>query len=175
MSDTLAAIRRAIRQSQSAERRKLRHKMNPYNSLSQKPRSTADDRDYDVNGAKTTQDVIEETLSIAHQMRGAGRVSVHKDATDRLLNECNVVSPEIRDAWHARIRIASLLTDKLREKLSHTTNSVLNMETPEALRMRELLDAKAHEQSLDVLARWMVYMWCEGEGYDPGKHPKVTK
>lgn len=170
MSDTLSAIRRALRSAKSAERRALRHKMARYNSLATKGKTP--DNLYDEESARTTQDVIQETLEAARQMRGAGRVSVSRDSTDRLLNECNVVSPEIREAWHARIGMASLLTDEIREKLSHTTNSVLNMETSEALRMRQLLDAQAHEQSLNVLARWMVWMWCEGEGYDPDKHPK---
>lgn len=158
MSDTLAAIRRAIRQSQSAERRKLKHKMNPYNSLSQKSRSTADDRDYDPNTAKTTQDVIEETLSAARQMRVGGRVSVSRDSTDRLLHECNVVSPEIREAWHARIGISSLLNDEARQKLQQSAG---------VSSMRSLHDAR-----LNDLAKWMVYMWCDEEGYDPDKHPR---
>lgn len=161
MSDTLSAIRRAIRQSQSAERRKLRHKMNPYNSLSQKARSTADDRDYDPNTAKTTQDVIAETLEAARQMRGAGRFSVSRDSTDRLLSECNVVSPEIREAWHARIGLSSLLSDEARQKLQQSAgvNSMKSL----------------HEARLNDLAKWMVWMWCEGEGYDPEKHPKRSE
>lgn len=173
MSDTLSAIRRALRSAKSAERRALRHKMSRYDSLATKGKTP--DNLYDEESARTTQDVIQETLDAARNTRIGGRAPVYRDSTDKLLHECNVVSPEVREAWHARIGMASLLTDEIRAKLSHTTNSFLNTETPEALRMRQLLDARAHEQSLDVLARWMVYMWCEGEGYDPDKHPKVTK
>lgn len=156
MSDTLSAIRRAIRQSQSAERRALRHKMSKYNSLASKGKTP--DNLYDPESARTTQDVIQETLEIARQRRGAGRFSVSRDATDRLLNECNVVSPEIREAWHARIGISSLLNDAARQKLQQSAGIG---------GMRSLHDAR-----LNDLAKWMVWMWCEGEGYDPGKHPR---
>lgn len=158
MSDTLAAIRRAIRQSQAAERRVLRHKMAKYNSLANKGKIP--DNLYNAESTKTTQDVIEETLSAASNVRER-RAPLHRDATDRLLNECNVVSPEIREAWHARIGMASLLSDECRTKLQQSAG--LNS-------MRSL-----HEAKLNDLAAWMVYMWCEGEGYDPEKHPKQVK
>jgi hypothetical protein len=170
MSDTLGAIRRALRSSQAAERRKLRHKMSRYDSLATKGKTP--DNLYDVNSAKTTQDVIEETLSLACNKDKRRRALLSHDSTDRLLRECNIVSPEVRDAWHARIGMSSLLTDDIRAKLSHTTNSYLNTDTPEAIRMRELCEIRAREQTLATLAKWMVYMWCEGEGYDPGKHPR---
>lgn len=160
MSDTLAAIRRAIRQSQSAQRRALKHKMSRYDSLANKGKTP--DNLYDVESAKTTQDVIEETLSAARQKRGAGRFSVSRDATDRLLNECNVVSPEIREAWHARIGMASLLSDECRTKLQQSAG--VNS-------MRALSNAK-RDATLSELARWMVWMWCDEEGYDPDKHPR---
>lgn len=167
MSDTLAAIRRAIRQSQSAERRALRHKMAKYNSLATKGKTP--DNLYDEESARTTQDVIQETLSAARNMRGAGRFSVSRDATDKLLSECNVVSPEIRDAWHARIGMASLLTDENRTQLAESSGS----RGLAALYKAKQLDAmRLYNTRLDELAKWMVYMWCEGEGYDPDKHPR---
>lgn len=156
MSDTLSAIRRALRSAKSAERRALRHKMARYNSLANKGKTP--DNLYDEESARTTQDVIQETLQAARQMRGAGRVSVSRDSTDKLLSECNVVSPEIRDAWHARIGISSLLNDEARQKLQQSAgvNSMKSL----------------HDARLNDLAKWMVWMWCEGEGYDPDKHPK---
>lgn len=159
MSDTLSAIRKAIRSSQSASRRELRHKMAKYNSLATKGKTP--DNLYDTESARTTQDVIQETLDAACQVRGAGRFSISKDATDKLFSECNIVSPEIRNAWHARIGMASLLSDECRMKLQQSAG--INS-------MRSL-----HEARLNDLAKWMVWMWCEGEGYDPDKHPKVIK
>jgi len=156
MSDTLAAIRRAIRQSQSAERRKLRHKMNPYNRLSQK--ATGDPQGYDANSAKTTQDVIAETLSLAHSHDKRRRAPVAHDSTDTLLRECNVVSPEVRDAWRAKVGMVSLLSDDIKTKLVESSGS------PAMKTLRE--------SRLNDLAKWMVWMWCDEEGYDPGKHPK---
>lgn len=180
MSDTLSAIRKAIRQSQSAERRKLKHSMKGAVRISvqdqrtketkhyrypdydsDKAPYTAPDRDYDPNTAKTTNDVIAETLEIARNTRIGGRVSVSRDSTDRLLNECNVVSPEIRAAWHAKVGMSSLLSDECRMKLQQSAgvNSMKSL----------------HEARLNDLAKWMVWMWCDEEGYDPDKHPKVTK
>jgi len=156
MSDTLSAIRRAIRQSQSAERRKLRHKMQPYNRLSQK--ATGDQQGYDANSAKTTQDVIEETLSLARSHDKRRRAPVAHDSTDTLLRDCNVVSPEVLDAWRARIGMSRLLSESNRLELRQQSG---------ASALSKLRDAK-----LNDLAKWMVYMWCEGEGYDPDKHPK---
>ena len=153
MSDTLSAIRRALRSAKSAERRALRHKMTRYNSLSAKGKTP--DNLYDEESARTTQDVIQETLEAARQKR---RAPVYKDSTDKLLHECNVVSPEIREAWHAKVGMASLLSDECRIKLQQSAghNSMKSL----------------HEARLNDLAKWMVYMWCEGEGYDPDKHPK---
>jgi len=156
MSDTLAAIRRALRSSQAAERRKLRHKMQPYNTLSRK--QTGDPQGYDANSAKTTQDVIEETLSLASNRDNRRRAPVTHDSTDKLLRECNVVSPEVRDAWQAKIGMSSLLSDDIKKKLADSSGSRA---------YSSLRDAK-----LNDLAKWMVYMWCEGEGYDPDKHPR---
>lgn len=154
MSDTLSAIRRALRSAKSAERRALRHKMAKYNSLSMKGKTP--DNLYDEESARTTQDVIQETLEAARQMRVGGRAPVYRDSTDKLLHECNVVSPEIREAWHAKVGMASLLSDDLRNKLKESAgyNSMKSL----------------HDARLNDLARWMVWMWCEGEGYDPGKH-----
>jgi len=159
MSDTLAAIRRALRQSQSAERRKLRHKMQSYNRLSQK--ATGEPQGYDANSAKTTQDVIAETLEIAHNRTAKRRAPVSHDSTDTLLRECNVVSPEVRDAWRARIGMSRLLSESNRLELRQQSG---------ASALSTLRDAK-----LNDLAKWMVWMWCEGEGYDPGKHPKQSR
>jgi len=159
MSDTLAAIRRALRSSQAAERRKLKYKMNPYNRLSQK--ATGDPQGYDVNSAKTTQDVIEETLSLARSHDKRRRAPVAHDSTDTLLRECNVVSPEIRDAWRAKVGMLSLLSDDIKTKLAEQSGS------------RAM--SSLRECRLNDLAKWMVYMWCEGEGYDPDKHPKQAR
>jgi len=155
MSDTLSAIRRALRSVKSAERRALRHKMSRYDNLATKGKTL--DNLYDANSAKTTQDVIEETLSFArsHDKR---RAPVAHDSTDTLLRECNVVSPEIREAWRAKVGMFSLLSDDIKTKLAEQSGSRA---------YSSLRDAK-----LNDLAKWMVWMWCEGEGYDPGKHPK---
>jgi len=159
MSDTLSAIRRAIHSSQAAERRKLRHKMQPYNTLSRK--QTGDPQDYDAQSAKTTQDVIAETLSLASNRDKRRRAPVAHDSTDTLLRECNVVSPEIREAWRARIGMSRLLSDSNRIELQQQSG---------ASALSTLRECK-----LNDLAKWMIWMWCEGEGYDPEKHPKQAR
>lgn len=152
MSDTLSSIRRALRSARASERRALKHKMNPYNSLSKKPKTQ--DSDYDVNSAKTTQDVIEETLELASKKKAAGRFSVTQG--DHLLKQCNIVSPEIREAWQAKIGMHSLLSDDVKEKLQLQAGNY----------------QKLREMRLNELAKWMVIQWCDVEGYDPDKHLK---
>ena len=156
MSDTLASMRRALRAARSAERRVLKHKMDRYNSLSGKTRST--ENEYDAQRAKTTNDVIAETLAIASNsvLKGAaGRFSRLPDAaTDKLLHECNVVQPEVRTLWQQKIGMVSMLSDDTRAKLAQMPRFSLR------------------EAKLNDLARWMVRQWCDIEGYDPAKHVK---
>lgn len=154
MTDTLASMRRALRSARAAERRLLKHKMDRYNTLSNKARST--ENDYDAQSAKTTNDVIAETLAIASQshLRGAaGRFSRLPDAaTDKLLREASVVQPEVRTLWQQKIGMVSMLSDDTRAKL------------------QQMPRVSIREQCLADLAKWMVAQWCDVEGYDPGKH-----
>ena len=151
MSDTLASIRRLNRFLRSQQRKALKKKMQPYNQLAGKESLP---REYDNDAAKTTQDVIEETLQLAHTKNGAKRFSVTQ--TDHLLQQCNIVSPEVRDVMRAKIGMYSLMNDEVRAKLQLQAGNYQQL----------------REKKLCELARWMVYMWCEGEGYDPEKHPK---
>lgn len=152
MSDTLSSVRKAIRSARASERRALKYKMNQYNSLSGKTKKQ--DSDYDVNSAKTTQDVIEETIELARQKKPLSRFSTSQ--ANHLLKQCNIVSPEIRDTWRAKIGMCNMLSDDVKEKLQ------LQAGNYQQLREKKLCD----------LAKWMVWMWCEQEGYDPDKHPK---
>lgn len=154
MSDTLASMRRALRTARSAERRVLKHKMDRYNTLSNKARAT--ENEYDSQRAKTTNDVIAETLAIASNsvLKGAaGRFSHLPDAaTDKLLRESSVVQPEVRTLWQQKIGMVSLLDDDTRAKLA------------------QMPRVNLREARLNDLARWMVTQWCDVEGYDPAKH-----
>jgi hypothetical protein len=159
MSDTLGTIRRALRSAKSAERRALRHKMARYNPLASKGKTP--DNLYDAESAKTTQDVISETLDAARYMPQKGRVPRFQDSSDRLLHECSIVSPEVRDTWRAKVGMSSLLSDDIKAKLTQQSG---------ACAMKTL-----RESRLNDLAKWMVWMWCDEEGYDPDKHPSRTK
>ena len=163
LSDSLSSIRRALRSIQSAERRTLRHKMDRYNVLSQK--ESGNTPDYDANKAKTTNDVIAETLAIAkheNTSRARGRFS----AEQRLFQDASIVQPEVRSVWQQKIGMYSLLSDNAREQLQQSVkNIVMNTPQTECERLRDI--------RLTQIARWMVYMWCDGEGYDPNKHPRA--
>lgn len=159
MSDTLSSVRRQIRSLASAQRRELKRKMDKYNTLS---RHIVTDHDYDSDAARTTNDVINETLELAAKQTMFKPDKHAKQAKeDKLLAECNVVQPEVRSLWHLKIGMHNMLNDTTRNKLRETTNNYKTTESEEARNMR-----------LSVLARWMVTQWCDVEGYDPAKHCK---
>jgi hypothetical protein len=169
MSDTLASIRKALRSARAAERRVLKHKMDGYNVLAGQTRGVAPV--YDREMAKTTQDVVEETIAAFAQKRGPGRFSVsHTTATDKLFAKAGVVQPELRDAWRSKIMSQRSLTADEREKLvqqARTGNTrVTSVQYDEPHEQRE--------RRLHAIACWMVYMYHEIEGYDPEKHPKLS-
>jgi hypothetical protein len=169
MSDTLASIRRALRSARAAERRTLKYKMDRYNVLEGKTRSVAPV--YDREMAKTTQDVVEETIAAFAQKRGPGRFSVsHTTATDKLFAEAGIVQPEVRDVWRSKITSQRALTqdelDALVKQASTSNTRVAPVVAPEPHEQRE--------RRLRAIARWMVYMYHEIEGYDPEKHPKLS-
>lgn len=155
MTDTLSTIRRANRAAKSAARRALRHKMLQYDVLSTK--GVTSDNLYDANTAKTTQDVIEETLENVRNkslvLNGDRKRRAPVSQSDKLLAECNVVSPEVRKTWHAKINLYNLLDDVLRQKLlDESTNKTL----PKGNGREEWI---AREMKLDALARAAVTMW----------------
>jgi hypothetical protein len=169
MSDTLASIRRALRSARAAERRALKYKMDRYNVLTGRTRGMIPV--YDTQKARTTQDVVEETIAAFAQKRGPGRFSGSQHSTtDKLFAEAGIVQPEVRDAWRSKITSQRALTQDERAKLVQQATTCNVRSTPVVAPEPH----EARERRLHAIARWMVYMYHEIEGYDPEKHPKLS-
>lgn len=147
MSDTLSHIRRVNRYIKSQERKDLKKRMNPYNRLSSDKGTPLP---YDQESARTTQDVITETLELARSMnRGNKTREAKNDKTDKLFKEASIVSPEIREAWHCKINLASNIDSDTRDKLIQMCNNPRIKEEPEYIR----------EMRLNNLAKAWVNVW----------------
>lgn len=143
---TLAAERKLLRKQRSQERKQLKKRMDGYNSLARA--SKGEPLRYNSQSAYTIADISEELYSEMHKentrrrKKGPGRVDVQ-----------DIVSTEVREMWHAKIGLATVLSDRNREELQ-------NMPTSSMLR----------DVRLSQLAAWMVEQYCDVEGYDPEKH-----
>lgn len=147
MSDTLSHVRRVNRFLASQARKKLKKKMNPYNRLSNDNNLP---HEYDTENAKTTQDVIHETLELARSVNKSLRSRMsHSDKTDKLLREASVVQPEVREAWHAKINMSATLSEDAKLQLRTMCNNPRVNTEPEYLR----------NMRLNNLARAWVNAW----------------
>lgn len=147
MSDTLSHVRRVNRFITSQARKQLKKKMNPYNRLSNDNNLP---HKYDVESAKTTQDVIHETLELARSFnRSANKRASHGDKADKLLREASIVQPEVREAWHAKINLSTHLSEDVKLSLRTMCNNPKTNNEPEYLR----------DMRLNALARAWVNAW----------------